>query len=182
MVLRVKIMGIKKIRKRVVLHTDDELIMSHKLWFQHLPECDGISATANMDGFTVLNAIKMRFGWDTDMIRKASDMCNERDEIAILDRLTPKLFLVPRTRVDDPSKSEFYIQDLFAALDRVGVENLQFTHYSFIDHLAFKGELEAVLRTIFAPKLDTKLEQLILDTDYRVVDRMIKIFDELGIQ
>ena len=175
-------MGIKKIHKRAVFHTDDELIMSHKLWFQYVPECDGISATANMDGFTVLNAIKMRFRWNHDMIQRASDMCNERDEIAILDRLTPKLFLVPRTRVDDPSKSEFYIKDLFAALDRVRVKNLQFTHYSFIDHLAFKGELETVLRTIFAPKLDTKLEQLVLDTDYRVVDKMIDFFDELGIR
>ena len=175
-------MGIKKIRKRAVSHTDDELIMRHKLWFQHVPECDGISATANMDGFTILNAIKMRFNLDTDMIRKASDMCNERDEIAILDRLTPKLFLVPRTRVDDPEKSEFYMKDLIAAVDTVGINNLQFTHYSFIDHLGFRGELEVVLRTIFSKKLDTKLEQLVLDTDYRVVDKMIDLFDELGIR
>ena len=176
-----KVMGIKKIRKRAVYHTDDELIMSHKLWFQYVPECDGISATANMDGFTVLNAIKMRFNLDTDMIRKASDMCNERDEIAILDRLTPKLFLVPRTRIDDPEKSEFYMKDLIAAVDTVGIKNLQFTHYSFIDHLGFRGELEVVLRTIFSKKLDTKLEQLVLDTDYRVVDKMIDLFDELNI-
>ena len=176
-------MGIKKIRKRAVSHTDDdELIMRHKLWFQHVPECDGISATANMDGFTILNAIKMRFNLDTDMIRKASDMCNDRDEIAILDRLTPKLFLVPRTRIDDPEKSEFYIKDLIAAVDTVGIKNLQFTHYSFIDHLGFRGELEVVLRTIFSKKLDTKLEQLVLDTDYRVVDKMIDLFDELGIR
>ena len=175
-------MGIKKIRKRAVSHTDDELIMRHKLWFQHVPECDGISATANMDGFTILNAIKMRFNLDTDMIRKASDMCNERDEIAILDRLTPKLFLVPRTRVDDPEKSEFYMKDLIAAVDTVGINNLQFTHYSFIDHLGFRGELEVVLRTIFSKKLDTKLEQLVLDTDYRVVDKMIDLFDELNIR
>ena len=174
-------MGIKKIHKRAVHHTDDELIMRHKLWFQHAPECDGISATANMDGFTILNAIKMKFGWDSGMIKQASDMCNQRDEIAILDRLTPKLFLVPRTRVDDPVKSDFYMKDLIAAVDTVGIKNLQFTHYSFIDHLGFKGELEVVLRTIFSQKLDTKLERLVLDTDYRVVYKMINMFDELGI-
>ena len=177
-----KVMGIKKIRKRAVSHTDDELIMRHKLWFQHVSECDGISATANMDGFTILNAIKMRFNLDTDMIRKASDMCNERDEIAILDRLTPKLFLVPRTRIDDPEKSEFYIKDLIAAVDTVGINNIQFTHYSFIDHLGFKGELGVVLKTIFSRQLDTKLKQLVLDIDYRVVDKMIGLFDELGIR
>jgi len=165
------------IRKRAVHHTIDEVFMSHKLWFDHSPDCDGISATANMDGFTVLNAIKMRFGWDTEMIRRASDMCNERDEISILDRLTPKLFLVPRTRVDDPARSQFYIEDLIAAVDTVGIKSLQFTHYSFINHLGFKGELETVLRTIYAWKLDTKLQRLVLDTDYRVVRRMEKLLD-----
>jgi hypothetical protein len=170
-------MRIMRIRMRSVQHTDDEIFMSQKLWFDYMPECDGISATANMDGFTVLNAIKMQFRWDTDMIRQASDACNERDEIAVLDRRTPKLFLVPRTRVDDPERCEFYINDLIAAVDAVGVKNLQFTHYSFINHLSFKGELETVLRTLYAWKLDTKLKQLILDTDYRVVKKMTDLLD-----
>lgn len=170
-------MRIKRIRRRSVQHNSDEIFMSQKLWFDYMPVCDGISATANMDGFTVLNAIKMRFGWDTDLIRQASDACNERDEIAVLDRLTPKLFLVPRTKVDDPERCEFYINDLLAAVDAVGVKNLQFTHYSFINHLVFKGELETVLRTIYSSKLRTQLQQLVLDTDYRVLKKMTDLLD-----
>jgi hypothetical protein len=174
-------LGIKKIRRRAVQHTHDEIFMSQKLWFDYVPVCDGVSATANMDGFTVLNSIKMRFSWDTDMIRRASNACNERNEIAVLDFLTPKLFLVPRTRVDDTERCEFYIKDLIAAVDAVGIKNLQFTHYSFINHLGFKGELEAVLRTIYAWNLDTKLEQLVLDTDYRVLKKMTDLLDEVRV-
>lgn len=174
-------MGIK-IRKRAVFHAPDELEMGHKLWFEHVVDCDAISATANMGGFTVLNAIKMRFGWDTDMLKKASSACNERDEIAVLSELTPKLLLVPRTRIDDPSRSQFYIDDLFAAVDAVGVKRLQFTHYSFMDHLGFEGEVEVVLRQIFSDDVDTTLEQLVFEADHRVVDNIVNMLERLNLK
>ena len=175
-------MAIKKILKRRITHTDDEVLMRHKLWFDYDSKCDGISATANMDGFTTLNAIKMHFGWGTEMIRKASDACNEKDEIAILDYLTPKLFLVPRTTIDNGDRSDFYIRDLLAAVDAVGVKRLQFTHYSFIDHLGFKNELRVVLKTIFARKVNTKLDQLVLDVDDRVARKMVDFLDDLELR
>lgn len=156
--------------------------MRHKLWIDYDSNCDGISATANMDGFTILNAIKMRFGWDTDPIRQASDACNEKDEIAILDYLTPKLFLVPRTWIDDGVRSDFYIRDLLAAVDAAKVKILQFTHYSFNHHLRFKTELLVVISIIFATKINTKLDQLIFGVDDRVARKMTDFLDDLELR
>jgi len=167
-------MTIKTLTHHVVNHDYDELHMRHKYWFDYFPGCSGISATANMDGFTVLNAIKMRFRWNSDLIQDAADACNRRDEIAILDRLTPKLFLVPRTKVDDPAKSKFYMTDLLAAVEKVGIRDLQFSHYSFTDHLGFKGELETVLETIYCERSTTKLEHLVLDMDARIVRKVLR--------
>ena len=42
---------------RVIEHSQTEYQMSHKLWFAPAPGVDAISATANTDGFTVLNAV-----------------------------------------------------------------------------------------------------------------------------
>ena len=161
-------MGITNIEIRPVRHTMDEMVMRHKMWFDYKGGCDGISATANMDGFTVLNAIKMRFQWDGDMLCKAANECNKRDEIAVLDFLSPKLFLVPRTRIDDAEKSTFYMRDLLNAVDRVETKRLQFTHYSFLDNLGFKKELGSVVSEIYDETLVTNLLQLIFDVDYRV--------------
>jgi len=174
-------MTLKTLTHHVVKHHIDELYMRHKYWFDYFPGCDGISATANMDGFTVLNAIKMRFGWDTDLIRQAAHACNERDEIAVLNRLTPRLFLVPRTKVDDPEKSKFYMTDLFAAVEELGIRRLQFSHYSFSDHLGFKGELEKVLEAIYCEQTTTKLEHLVLDMDARIFRKVMRFIKNRGI-
>jgi hypothetical protein len=175
-------MTISTLTHHVIKHHTDELHMRHKYWFDYFPGCDGISASANMDGFTVLNAIKMRFGWDTDLIRQAADTCNEKDEIAILDRLTPKLFIVPRTKVDDPVKSRFYMTDLLAAADAVGIRELQFSHYSFTDHLGFKREWETVLEMIYYQQTTAKLDHLVLDIDARIFRKVLRFIRNRGIR
>jgi hypothetical protein len=155
-----------------VVHNCHEEVMHHKINFAYHYGSDGISATSNMDGFTVLNAIKMHFGWDTDELRKAAHECNERDEVAILGNLNPVLLLVPRTRVQDTEKSRFYINDLLNAATAVKIRKLQFTHYSFMNRLGFTGEVVEVLRALLDPNLETSINEFVLDTDYRLVSEM----------
>ena len=56
---------------RVIEHSQTEYQMSHKLWFAPAPGVDAISATANTDGFTVLNAIARFYGWNYNDINRA---------------------------------------------------------------------------------------------------------------
>ena len=56
----------------VIKNTLDEFTMGHKIWFEPVPGCDVISATANAPGFTPLIAIARHFGWDYGMLVRAA--------------------------------------------------------------------------------------------------------------
>jgi hypothetical protein len=56
----------------VIKNTHDEIFMGHKIWFEPVPGCDVISATANAPGFTPLIAIARHFGWDYGMLVRAA--------------------------------------------------------------------------------------------------------------
>lgn len=153
--------------------------MHHKLFFSHYRKADAISATANMDGFTVLNAIKMHFGWDTEMLREAAEQCNKRGEIAVLKDLTPRLLLVPRTKVQSAERTKFYIEDLLKAADAIKVLGLQFTHYSFTNRISFDEELIEIFRVLFSPALETGIDLLVFDIDYRCTEKLKQLMTEV---
>ena len=171
-------MPIKHLTHRTIHHYDDELFMHHKYWFDFHDECDGLSATANMDGFTVLNAIKMKLGLDTDMLREASERCNTTGEVLVLDSIGPKLFLVPRTQGDCMELADTYMVRLLRAVDTVGVRNLQFSHYSFRNNLPVRGELEVVTRMICDRNTVSQLDHLVLDIDALIYRRFFRFLTE----
>lgn len=175
-------MPIKHLTHRTIHHSADEIYMHHKYWFDFFDECDGVSATANMNGFTILNAIKMKFGLDTDMLREASEHCNTTGEVIVLDSSGPKLFLVPRTQSNSLQTAWIYIIELLKAVDTVGVRNLQFTHYSFRTGLPFRWELAIVAKTIYDPDTVTQLEHLVLDIDARIYRRFWRFLRNHGIR
>lgn len=159
----------------------DEKI-GHKTHFEFARGVDGISATANMSGFTVLNSIKMHFGWDHDTIVRASDECNRRDEVAVLSQLTPTLFLVPKTRFDDKEKSAFYIRDLLNAVSHVGIKRLQFTHYAFSSALMFDEEIHEVMTNLVDPALETSLNEIVFDADHRASRVCTRLFQSVQME
>jgi hypothetical protein len=165
------------IQVHVVRHFPDEIEMGHKMHFDPVTGCDGISATANMSGFTVLNAIKMFYRWDHDQLCRAVDECNSRDEVAVIDQLRPKLFLVPKTRFDNKERSAFYIRDLLNAVNHVGIRKLQFTHYSFISALMFDEEVAEVMTALVNPNLETTVQELVFDADARVAKTIRSLVD-----
>jgi hypothetical protein len=75
---------------REMPHSYDEVVMGHKLWFPESIESDVISATANVNGFTPLNAIARRYNWNTETISSASKQCNSRREIAVISELNSR--------------------------------------------------------------------------------------------
>ena len=87
-----------KVMFRNVYHIPLEIYMSHKYWFPPCHGADTISATANADGgFTTLTAIRGRYGWSDELIKKASKECNLAGEVAIVTEVKPTLLLVPKT-------------------------------------------------------------------------------------
>ena len=120
-----------------------------------------------MDGFTVLSAISSHFGWDTRELGWFVKECNVSDKvIAVPTR--PVLVLVPRTRSDEKHRARIYIEQLFEVAHSFGVSELQFTHYSFINRIRFKDEMDEVLSHVLNPKLTTNLERLYFDLDQRI--------------
>lgn len=53
---------------RIIKNTHDEIAMGHKIWFELVPGCDVISATANAPGFTPLIAVARHHSWDHDLL------------------------------------------------------------------------------------------------------------------
>ena len=81
-----------------ITNTPDEIAMGHKIWFEPIPKCDVISATANAPGFTPLIAIARHYGWNYDLIARASAACNDSRGVTIVQSVTPTLVLVPATK------------------------------------------------------------------------------------
>jgi len=77
-----------KIIIRPIQHDPMEIIMGQAIWFTPLNDVDGISATANIEGFTPLTSITNAYDWDRELINQASYKCNSKGEIAISKQVT----------------------------------------------------------------------------------------------
>ena len=74
-----------------ITNTPDEIPIGHKIQFEPIPKCDVISVTANAPGFTPLIAIARHYGWNYDLIARASAACNDSRGVAIVQSVTPTL-------------------------------------------------------------------------------------------
>jgi hypothetical protein len=152
---------------RVIEHSQTEYQMSHKLWFAPAPGVDAISATANTDGFTVLNAIARFYGWNYNDINRAAEEANRRGQVAVLRRDRPNLFIVPRTKPSDQASIGALVDDLLKALDATRARQLQFTHFGFTNRVKFEWELENFLTKLLESALAPELERVCIDIDRR---------------
>ena len=159
---------------RPMSHTQDEIVMGQKIWFPESVESDVVSATANASGFTPLTAIARTFDWDREMIVQASMACNERGEVAVLDKLSPKLLLVPKSNGSDPV--EFLIKDLIAAANAVKGDVLNFTHFGFVQSKLPQSEIDSILDVMMHPSLKTTLRVTVWDIDFRFRRQMVTMW------
>jgi hypothetical protein len=154
---------------RVHVHTEGEIQMGHKLGFSGLQGVDAVSATANHDGFTPLTAAARIYGWDRDLITRASQQCNERKEVAIVHQVTPTLLLVPKVtgRTSYKYTVEGCAIDLLMAAKHLKIKSLHFTHFGFMQSHKVVDDFRKVLEIILNPLSDLPLEELIWEIDYR---------------
>jgi hypothetical protein len=159
---------------REMPHSYDEVVMGHKLWFPESIESDVISATANVNGFTPLNAIARRYSWSTELISSASKQCNSRYEIAVISQLKPTLLLVPSTQ--GKGDASFLIKDLVSAANAVKTDVLNFTHFGFIQNKLPKNEISTILDYFMNPNVRSSIRVVVWDIDFRFKKEMVDIW------
>ena len=173
-----------KIVFRVHVHTEDEIQVGHKLGFSGLHGIDAVSATANSEGFTPLTAAARIYGWDRDLITRASQQCNERREVAILDQVTPILLLVPK--VTGKTSYKFTVEgcaiDLLMAAKHLNIKSLHFTHFGFIQSHKVAEDFRKILEIFLNPLNDLSLEQVIWEIDYRGLRALQNAYHEVRIR
>ena len=158
-----------KITFRVHVHTEDEIHIGHKLGFSGIAGVDAVSATANVEGFTPLNAAARSYGWDRDLIAAASTQCNERKEVAIVHQLTPTLLLVPR--IVGKASYKYTVEgcaiDLLMAAKHLKIKRLHFTHFGFMQSSKAEPDFKSILEIFLNPLIELPLEELIWEIDFR---------------
>lgn len=149
----------------IINNTHDEISMGHKLWFEPIHGCDVISATANAPGFTPLIAVARHYGWDYDLLARASKACNASGEVVIVQSVTPTLVLVPATKGCGPIAA--IMADYLRALRAVNPTCLHFTHYGFLQGHFPTSEVAVVLNGLLGGLLPNSVRALIVDVDLR---------------
>ena len=161
----------------IIKNSNDEIEMGMKYNFNPSIEFNGISATANTAGFTPLTSIARYYNWNSRLINEASNMCNERNEIAILNNFTPNLLLVPQTKGE--AEDSFLISDLFKACSAAKITTLRFTHFGFIQNEIPKKEVEVILTYIKDNSLDNSLKTIIWDIDSRHQESLSELYKKI---
>jgi hypothetical protein len=150
---------------RVIKNSHDEIAMGHKIWFEPVPGCDLISATANAPGFTPLIAIARHYDWDYNMLAQASNACNASGEVIIVQSVKPTLVLVPATKGCIPIGG--IMADYLSALRAIKPICLHFTHYGFLQGHFPTSEVALVLNGLLGSFLPYSIRALIVDVDIR---------------
>ena len=156
-----------------------EILMGQFIWFHPCEDMDAISVTANPEGFTTQNSVGQLLGYDQKVMVDAANESNDKYEIAILNKSTPPLLLVPQTygRKD----SLFLINDLIAACNHLRVKRLHFTHFGFIQKELPKSEVEKILQIMLDPHIQSTIETVVWDVDSRVKGALQTIVSDLGL-
>lgn len=133
---------------------------------------DSISATANSRGFTMLGAIASYYIWDSKIINEATDQCNNRNEVCILDNKSTTLLLVPKTKGNNSEGN--LILDLIEACKTINSKALRFSHYTFVKENLPEKEIETILSAFLSSKCS--LDTIFWDIDSRRIEEMNTIY------
>jgi len=149
----------------LIIKEKTEKDMGVKLFFNELPPphvCDGISATANSSGFTLLTAAGSFYGWSPKIINESVQFCNNKKEILTVSQFNPILLLVHQTKGEiDGSK---LISELIKIATNLNIVKLRFSHYSLILETLPKNEIIIIFEYLYKVQQNYSLT-IICDID-----------------
>ena len=161
-----------RISFREVENTDYEVHMFQKIWFAPVPEADTISVSANLSGFTMINAVSRALGYDWEHVKQVAETANRNREVICFSDLEPRLIIVPKTYGNGSLTRKFLTQVINDA-NTLGTKILHMTHYGFCNNLSNNIEPQIIFENLLYPHLNTTIESVIFDCDSRAKDRMV---------
>ena len=161
---------------REVENTDYEVQMFQKIWFATFPEADTVSVSANLSGFTMINAVSRALGYDWDHVKEIAKTANQNREVICLQDLTPRLIIVPKTDGKDDSLTRKLLTQVINDANALGTKILHMTHYGFCNNLSYGTDPSIIFRELLNPHLSTAIESVVFDCDSRAKHRMFNIF------
>lgn len=171
-----------KILFRPVTHSADEISMGQVIHYRPLPEADGVSVTANADGFTTLTAMARLWGVSLDHAQYVSNHINNLKSkppciLVLEDPFKHSLIFVPKT--ESITDATAMTRQILEYADGEGVKVLEFTHFNFIQgqfpDVEISSSLFAILNFVDA----SSLASIIFDVDSRSVDVFKTFFNKI---
>lgn len=152
--------------------------MGQFIWFYPYNSADAISVSANPIGFTTQNRVGDYLGYSIDEMLSSANLCNERDDIFLLDKKKPYLMLVPKTR--GQRNVSLLIQKLILDCNQYEIKNLHFTHYGFVQKKLPELEVQQILGELELAQQKSRIESLIWDIDSRSADQFRAILSKFS--
>jgi hypothetical protein len=155
----------------------DEILMGHYMFFKPIQEADTISVTANMSGFTAMNAVASTLGLSRDEMMTVADDANRKYEVCVVEHGKRRLMVVPRSI---PKYRKYrrtcLTTDLLMACREAGVKRLHFTHFGFIQNKINRQDVERLFEVTLNPLVDSQFDMdFVIDADIRVIGEIKQI-------
>jgi len=131
-------------------------------------EADTISVTANPAAGSPLWMIVSRFNIDLARVRKAATKSNRFSKIAVLENMSPRIFLVPKTR--GYLDASALIDDLLESARECDSEVINFTHYGLIKEGVPVIEVESIFKRFAQTSSASGVKVIVWDVDARHVN------------
>jgi hypothetical protein len=148
--------------------------MGHYMFFKPIQEVDTISVTANMNGFTAMNAVVSVLGLDQQEMQSVVEDVNATFEICVVEHGKRRLLVVPRSPPKyRQARNRCLTTDLLMACREAGVKGLHFTHFGFIQNKLIHQDIDKLFELILNPLIDSQLDMdFVIDADIRVIDQI----------
>lgn len=172
--------GISSLRVslREIENSDYEVQMFQKIWFNPEPNADTVSVSANLAGFTMINAVSRALGYDWDHVKSVAEVANIRKEVICISDISPRLIIVPKTRGRNYPPTRRLLAQVLSEANSHKTKILHMTHYGFCNGLSDRAAPTAIFRDLMYPHLKTTIERVIFDYDTRAKRQIFNAFEE----
>lgn len=130
-------------------------------------EADTVSVTANPMPGSPLSHVVDQLNLDKARIHRAAVKSNRHSKIAVLESMTPRIFLIPKTTGDKDAAE--VIDALIENAAECESEVLNFTHYGLIRGDVPEAEVTSIFVRFAEKSPESKLKVIVWDVDARHV-------------
>jgi hypothetical protein len=132
-------------------------------------EADSVSITANPMPGAPLSLVAERLNLDRARLHKAAVKSNRHSKIAVLENMTPRIFLIPKTTGNRDASG--LIDDFLESAKASDSQVINFTHYGLIKGEVPEVEIRSVFQRLAQRGADSGIKVIVWDVDARHLQR-----------